>query len=101
MRDPRDPGGEYERDAGFGVYFADEKPWTSEDYVNYVMTHKIKREKTIHELVHDEITKRHVIGNAAHEKEFTKDTYDDNLQQAIEEAADLLFYLIAERENRK
>ena len=102
MRDPRDPGGEYERDAGFGVYFADDpfedRPWTSEDYVNYVMNHKVKREKPIHELVHEVVTGRHIAGKIAHDRTFTKDTYDDNLKEAIEEAVDLLFYLVALRE---
>jgi hypothetical protein len=101
VRDPRDPGGEYDRDAGFGVYCAEERPWTAEDYVNYVMNHRVQREKSIHELVHEEITSRHVIGKVNHDRPFTKDTYDDNLQQAVEEAADLLFYLIAERESRR
>jgi hypothetical protein len=109
MRDPRDPGGEYERDAGFGMYFADDpapfydRPWTAQDYVDYVMhgVRGVKREKKIHELVQEEITKRHVVGKVNHDRPFTKDTYDDNLQQAIEECADMLFYLIAERESRK
>jgi hypothetical protein len=100
MRDPRDPGGEYDRDAGFGVYLADDaRPWTSEDYVDYVLNHRIQREKSIHELVHEEITSRHVVGKVNHDRPFTKDTYEDNLQQAIEEAADMLFYLIALRES--
>ena len=98
MRDPRDPGGEYERDAGFGVYCAEERPWTADDWVNWVMNHKVEQEKPIHELVHEVVTGRHIAGKIAHDRPFTKDTYDDNLKEAIEEAADLLFYLVALRE---
>lgn len=79
---------------------AEARPWTDQDYIDHVMG-RIKPRKTISCLVREEIEKRIRLGEAKYNRPLRKDTCKDNLQEAIEECADMLFYLICERESRR
>ena len=91
-RDARDPEGQYEP----------QKPWTSEDYIDFV-TKRLgyKREKDITEHVQDVIRQRAVIGKVKYGRPLEADTHVDPLEEAIEECADMLFYLVCAREKAK
>jgi hypothetical protein len=99
MRDPRDPGGEYERDAGFGFVAPEGHVWTDQDYINHVLG----KHDGLHigSKVRAAIAQRERLGFERYHRPLTKDTCDDNIQEAIEECGDLLFYLVAAHEKHK
>jgi len=99
MRDPRDPGGEYERDAGFGFVAPEGHAWTDKDYIDHVLG----KHDGLHigSKVRAAIAQRERLGFERYHRPLTKDTCDDNIQEAIEECGDLLFYLVAAHEKHK
>ena len=76
------------------VFCADGAPycWTDADGVTVLSD--TPRQQTITDLVHEVIVQREKIGMATYHRPLTAFDGRDTLQDAIEEAADLLQYLV-------
>ena len=105
-RDPTDPEGQYEREY-YGLNEVDDVfcaredwPRMSEGLSNPVTMYIEARNRaledkpTITDLVHEVIRQREVIGMATYHRPLRAGDGRDTLQDAIEEAADLLQYLV-------
>lgn len=100
-RDPHDPDGEYERENyNLNQFCAEEGASydAAKEWYDFVPPDKCGNEAspvtTITDLVHEVIDQRATIGMATYHRPLSAGDGRDTLQDAIEEAADLLQYLV-------
>lgn len=93
---PDDPAGEYYRDPSDHYCAEEGAAYAVDDTYDY-------NPLTITDLVHEVINQREIIGQATYGRPLLAGDGRDTLQDAIEEAADLLQYLVklkVERESK-
>lgn len=97
-RDPNDPNGEFERrnyrlnNVVDGFCAEEGNPFLRQE--TWERFTKGTNPPTITDLVHEVINQREIIGRAIYHRPLTAFDGRDSLQDAIEEAADLLQYLV-------